>query len=403
MTDTDAGSHPSPSVAANRNVPKNELGALRDLVELPLYWLVLAVPVAAVLKYGLHLEGPWVFIASGLAIVPLAGVMGRATESLAETMGAGVGGLLNATFGNAAELIIGVMVLLQGERMYPLVKASITGSIIGNILLVLGLAILVGGFRHSIQCFNRTAASTGSALLWLATIGLVMPTVYYHVLSAGRQPNAVEQRNIESLSEEIAGILAMIYVLSLIFSLWTHRHLFAGEESESLVQPSPEWSRRASVVLLLGATCLVAWMSELLVASVESAAHSLGMNQVFIGVIVVAVVGNAAEHSTAVLMAMKNKMDIAVHIAIGSGLQIALFVAPVLVFLSMFLGNHQPLDLHFTILEMISLILAVLAVALVAQDGETHWMEGAMLLGVYVIMALAFYHLPGAEIHAEPR
>ncbi len=370
--------------------------ALARIAKEPLYWLLLAVPVAVGL--GLFQAGPlWTFVFSGLAVIPLAGLMGRATENLAETLGAGIGGLLNATFGNAAELIIGLLILWRGPDMYPLVKATITGSIIGNVLLVLGMAILLGGLSYHRQEFNRTAASMGATLLALASIGLIMPTLYYYLFRAGAGLSPEELHNVEYLSEEIAVILAVIYVLSLVFSLWTHQHLFGGPEKELPTtgeHRQPEWNRGTSLIVLLVATAGVAGMAHMLVDSVEHAGRALGMNHVFLGVIVVAVVGNAAEHSTAVLVAMKNKMDLAVHIAVGSSIQIALFVAPVLVFASMLMGHSHPLDLHFTPLEMIAVILAVGVLALVCQDGESHWMEGAMLLAVYVILALAFYHLP---------
>jgi Ca2+:H+ antiporter len=371
---------------------------LRDLATAPLTWLLVAVPVAAVLA-ATHQDRLWVFGVSGLAIIPLAGLMGRATENLAETLGAGIGGLLNATFGNAAELIIALMALQRGPDFFPLVKASLTGSIIGNILLVLGLAFLLGGFRFPRQTFNRTAASMGATLLALATAGLVMPTLYYYVVLAGPAPDGDKTRGLEYLSEEIAAILAGVYILSLIFSLGTHRHLFAGPEEQLPTtgeHHQPEWSRTTSFVILAAATAGVAWMSELLIGSVEHAAHSLGWTQVFIGVIVVAIIGNAAEHSTAVLVAMKNKMDLSFQIAVGSSIQIALFVAPVLVFASMAMAHSPVLDLHFTLLELITVVLAVGVLALVCQDGETHWMEGVMLLGVYAILGLAFYHLPEA-------
>lgn len=370
--------------------------ALRELAKEPFTWLLAAMPVALGLEL-FHAPALWIFLFSGLAVIPLAGLMGRATENLAETMGAGIGGLLNATFGNAAELIIALLILWRGPEMYPLVKATITGSIIGNVLLVLGMAILLGGLFHQRQEFNRTAASMGATLMVLASIGLIMPTVYYYLFRAGASLSADELHNVEYLSEEIAVILALIYGLSLIFSLRTHQHLFAGSE-EGLPTTGehhqPEWSRSTSLLVLLLATVGVAVMAHLLVGTVELAGQALGMNQVFIGVIVVSVVGNAAEHSTAVLVAMKNKMDLAVNIAVGSSLQIALFVAPVLVFASMIMGHSHPLDLHFTPLELISIVLAVSILALVCQDGESHWMEGAMLLAVYVILALAFYHLP---------
>jgi Ca2+:H+ antiporter len=388
---TDAGTTPSPA----------DIGtALCGLWKEPLSWLVLALPVAVVLEL-LHAAELWIFMVSALAIVPLAGLMGRATENLAETLGAGIGGLLNATFGNAAELIIGLMALWKRPAMYPLVKASITGSIIGNILLVLGMAILVGGLYYPRQVFNRTAAGMGATLLALASIGLIVPTLYYRLQHTAAGLSAEALHNIESLSEEIAAILAVIYLLSLVFSLRTHRHLFAGAEEELPAtgeHRQPEWNRRTSLIVLLFTTAGVAWMSGLLVGSVEHAGQALGLSHVFIGVFVVAIIGNAAEHSTAVLMAIKNKMDLTVHIAVGSGIQIALFVAPVLVFTSMLLGHPQSLDLHFTPLEIMAVIFAVGVLALVAQDGESDWMQGVMLLGVYVILALAFYHLPGGGL-----
>jgi Ca2+:H+ antiporter len=353
----------------------------------PLYWLLAALPVAVALA-GIGADPLWVFIISALAIVPLAGLLGRATESLAETLGPGIGGLLNATFGNAAELILALAALARGPELYPLVKASITGSIIGNLLLVLGLAILLGGLRHRRQTFNRTAAGMATTLLALASVGLLLPALYYYVRRA--DGGAAGPDDVTNLSEEIALVLAVIYLLSLVFSLRTHRELFAGPVAGA----QPEWSRRTALLVLLLATAGIAGMSELLVASVEPAAAALGLRPLFIGVIVVAIIGNAAEHSTAVLMALKDRMDLAFHIAVGSGTQVALFVAPVLVFASLILGTGQPLDLHFTLLETAAVALAVGILALVSHDGETHWMEGVMLLGVYLMLALAFYHLP---------
>ncbi len=360
----------------------------------PLEWLLFAIPVAFAVWY-LEVGEVWVFVASGVAIIPLAGLMGRATEVLASRLGAGIGGLLNATFGNAAELIIALVALAQGPKMYPLVKASITGSIMGNVLLVLGMAATLGGLRYKHQYFNRTAASMGATLLTLATVGLIVPTLYYYVFATNLPLRPEQLRTVESLSEEIACILAGVYLLSLVFSLGTHRKIYAGveEETPSLEAESPEWTRTTAIVVLLLATVGVAAMSELLVHSVEQAAHTLGMSSVFVGVIVLAIVGNAAEHSTAVLVAMKNKMDLSVNIAIGSGIQIALFVAPVLVFSSVLMGHDRPLDLHFTPMEIVAVSISILVLALVAQDGETHWLEGVMLLAVYAILALAFYHL----------
>jgi Ca2+:H+ antiporter len=364
----------------------------------PLLWLLAALPAVIILQI-MDASGLWVFAASGLAIVPLASLMGRATENLAETFGAGLGGLLNATFGNAAELILALMALAKAStepamlaQMHTLVHASITGSIIGNILLVLGMAILAGGLYHRRQEFNRTAASMGTTLLVLASIGLLIPSIYYYLPRnlPGRTPH------LALLSQQIAGVLFVVYLLSLLFSLRTHQHLFASPEERlpTTGRRRPEWSRRTSLLVLLAATVGVAVMSEFLVGAVEPAAQALGLSRVFIGVIVVAVIGNAAEHSTAVLMAVRNKMDLAFHIAVGSSLQIALFVAPVLVFASLAMGHAPPLDLHFTPLELVAMIASIGVLALVSQDGESHWMEGVMLLAVYLIFALAFYYVP---------
>jgi Ca2+:H+ antiporter len=351
----------------------------------PLSVMLVFVPVSIVLEL-LHADPVWVFSASGLAIIPLAGLMGKATEHLAEHVGAGLGGLLNATFGNAAELIIGFMALKAG--LIDVVKASITGSIIGNALLVLGGAVVVGGLKHQTQYFNRTAASVGVTLLSLSTIGLVVPAIF-HMVVAGH-PAAHEQE----LSLEIAVVLFLSYILSLIFSLRTHRHLYVGEASQAGDEALgvETWSQRKSMVVLMLSTLVVAVMSELLVGAVEHTARALGMTDVFIGVVLVAIVGNAAEHSTAVLMAAKNQMDLAINIAIGSSIQIALFVAPVLVFTGYLIG--QPMDLVFTTFETVAVVLSSWVVLVIAMDGESNWMEGVQLLAVYLILAIAFYFLP---------
>jgi Ca2+:H+ antiporter len=361
----------------------------------PLYWLLPALPLAVGLRL-FHAPPLWVFLISSLAIIPLAGLMGRATENLADTLGAGLGGLLNATFGNAAELIIALVALSRGPHMYPLVKASVTGSIIGNILLVLGLSITAGGVLFKRQTFNRTAASMGATLLALACIGLILPSIHFR-LAAGSVAPQEQLRDVETLSEEIALILAVIYLLSLVFSLRTHRNLFTGEEKQPGAHgpgQGPKWGRRTALLVLAAATAGVALMSEFLVGSVEEAAHVLGLNEVFVGVIVVAVIGNAAEHSTAVIVAVKDKMDLAVNIAIGSSIQVALFVTPVLVFATLLMGYEHPLDLHFTVMEVIAVVVSITVLYMVCNDGETHWMEGVMLLAVYIMLALAFYHLP---------
>jgi Ca2+:H+ antiporter len=370
------------------------------LLREPLNWLLLAMPVAAVLS-ARDAGDLWVFIASAVAIVPLAGLMGRSTESLAETLGPTLGALLNATFGNAAELIIAMVALSHGPEMYPLVKASITGSIIGNILLVLGGSMLVGGLRHTRQRFNRSAAGNAAVMLVMACIGLTMPTLHYYLfrLSEATSPDGVHE--VELLSEEIAVILAVVYCLNLVFSLVTHRDMFRaavpieeGGAIHSEAHEEPEFSIAGALVLLLIATAAVTWMSHLLVGSVEGAAATAGMNEVFVGVIIVAVIGNAAEHSTAISAAWKGNMDLAVSIATGSSIQIALLVVPLLVLFSALVGNSPTLDLHFTLLEIVAMLLSVGAASLVCLDGESNWLEGVMLLAVYAIMALAFFHLP---------
>lgn len=370
---------------------------LSVVVHQPLYWLLVAFPVAVVLRWAMP-HSLWLFIAACLAIIPLAGLMGRATENLAESVGEGLGGLLNATFGNAAELIIALFFLWAGPSMFPFVKASITGSIIGNILLVLGLAILLGGIRFQRQTFNRVAASMGATLLALATVGLLIPSLFQFAASGSPRVGST----LSTLSEEIAVILAFVYVLSLVFSLRTHRHLFRGDHADQeWARYEPEWGRGTSLFVLALSTAGVAMMSELLVGSVEHACQQLGMNPVFVGVVVVAVIGNAAEHSTAVLVAVKNKMDLALNIAIGSGIQIALFVAPLLVLASLFMGHHHPLDLHFSWLEVFTISMSTILLYFICQDGECHWMEGVLLLALYVMLALAFFHLPDTMVEAE--
>jgi Ca2+:H+ antiporter len=357
-------------------------------VEHGLDLLLIFIPIAVIFHYT-HQPPLWTFAASGIAIIPLAGWMGRSTESLAEKLGAGIGGLLNATFGNAAEMIIAFQGLRAG--LTEVVKASITGSILGNILLVLGLSVLAGGFKHKSQKFNRTAASMSATMMTLSAIGLLIPAVFHFVTQDQARNDAAGQARIEAeLSLEIAVVLFIVYILSLVFSLRTHKDLYLGtSEGHS---ESVHMKTKTAVVVLVVATGLIAWMSELLVHAVEPASKALGMTEIFVGVIVVAVIGNAAEHSTAVLMAMKNQMDLAYHIAVGSSMQIALFVAPALVFLSYAVGN--PMNLLFTTFEVITVGLAVAIVSLVAVDGESNWLEGALLLAVYVIFAIAFFFLP---------
>jgi Ca2+:H+ antiporter len=360
--------------------------SLKDvLLEHLLDVLLVFIPVAVILHYT-HAPEVWTFVASGLAIVPLAGWMGKATEALAEKLGAGIGGLLNATFGNAAEMIIAFQGLRAG--LTEVVKASLTGSILGNILLVLGVSILAGGLKHKNQKFNRTAATMSATMMALSAIGLLVPAVF-HFVTRG-QPGADRVQAEGNISLEIAIVLFITYILSLIFALKTHKDLYMGTSHEHA--ESAAMKPKTAVMVLVGATVLVAWMSELLVHAVEPASKAVGMTEIFVGVIAVAIIGNAAEHSTAIIVAMKNQMDLAYHIAVGSSMQIALFVAPVLVFLSYAIG--QPMNLVFSSFEVITVGLGVAVVSLVALDGESNWMEGALLLAVYVIFAIAFFFLP---------
>jgi Ca2+:H+ antiporter len=347
-------------------------------------WLLIFVPITVGLHYGMPDAHTQIFLCACLAILPLAGWLGKGTEHLACHTGEAVGGLLNATFGNAAELIIAIAAMRSG--LYDVVKASLTGSIIGNVLLVAGLSMFAGGLRYKTQTFNRMAAQNQATMLLLAAVSLIMPAAYHYL--AGPAAAAHEG----DISMEISIILLLVYAASLVFTLITHKALFGSEGGEA--QP---WSVGKSMAVLAGATALIAWVSEILVGSVEHAAHAFGMTSIFVGVIVVAIIGNAAEHSTAILVARKNRMDLALGIAIGSSIQIALFVAPVLVLMSYFLAP-SPMNLVFTPAEVLAVTLSVLICAQTANDGECNWMEGIQLLAVYAILGVVFYFLPDAHV-----
>jgi len=325
-----------------------------------------------------------VFVTSVLAILPLAAYIGRATEALADRLGGGIGGLLNATFGNAAELIIGMLALRQG--LPDLVKASLTGSIIGNVLLVFGAAAFAGGVRHRVQRFNRTAAGLGTTMLLLSAVGLIVPAVFHYLARGSGAPEL-------KLDTEIAVVLLATYCASLVFTLRTHRTLYGVPTPAHGDPPPVTGDTRRWVLLLLGATAAVAIVSELLVGAVEETAHAFGLSELFVGVVVVALVGNAAEHFSAVVLAARDQMDAAIGIAVGSSTQIALFVAPTLVLFSYVVGP-RPMDLLFTVFELVAIAISVLSIAFIAHDGETHWMEGVQLLAIYLILALGFYFLP---------
>ena len=354
-------------------------------------WLLLFVPVAIALENLAPERYLLIFAASSVAILPLVAWMSKATEQLAERSGEGVGGLLNATFGNAAELIIGFAALRAG--LFDVVKASIAGSIVGNILLVLGASMLAGGLRRSEQHFNPMGARSQATMLTLAAIALVLPAAYQAGLGAEATAG------LGSLSVAIAIVLLVVYALYVIFTLVTHSALFLGsyvpDEGEAHVAP---WTTRRALLVLAAVTALIAWLSEILVGAIEPTAHEFGLSNVFMGVFVVAIVGNAAEHATAITAAIKDRMDLSLSIAIGSSVQVALFVAPVLVLASLFVGP-APMDLAFPAGLVLVILLAVLITGQVASDGRSDWLKGVQLLTVYLVMALAFFFMPVSPSH----
>jgi len=346
-------------------------------------WLLLAVPVSWVLGW---LAAPplAVFVVSGLAVVPLAAEMGEATETLARRAGPTLGGFLNATFGNAAELIVAIVALRAG--LLDLVKASLTGSILGNLLLILGLALVAGGRRRPTVTFNRAAAGMSGAMLLLAVVGLVIPALF-----AMNHPAAAPESTLH-LSEGVALILGLTYVASLVFSLVTHRQLFRGEGAGAgATGPGPARAPGVAVAILAAATALVAVESELLVHATEAVVTRFGLSQLFLGLIVIPLVGNAAEHATAVVAAHRGHTDLALTIALGSSTQIALFVAPLLVAVGVALD--RPMNLVFTSFEVAALGFSALIVTIIGLDGESHWFEGAQLLALYALIAVAVWFI----------
>jgi Ca2+:H+ antiporter len=341
-----------------------------------LSWLLVFVPVSIFARLA-SAQDLVVFLTAAAAILPLAGVIGRSTEDLARRAGPRVGGLLNATFGNVTELIISIFLILDDQL--DVVKASLTGSILGNLLLVLGISFLAGGLRHHEQRYNAQSAGIHATSLALAVTGLMMPALF--VLTTGRHDFLAR----EVVSGTVAAVLIALYVAALLFTQVTHEHLFRSPTEEE----EPEWSLRKAVWILVGATALVALESELLVGALEPALGDLGLSKFFVGLILVPIVGNAAEHSSAVMFALRNKVDVTLEIAIGSSTQIALFVAPALVFLSLAVGH--PMDFVFSTFEVAAVGLSTLIVALISLDGRSNWLEGAQLTGAYVIMAVSFF------------
>ncbi|HZG73353.1 MAG TPA: calcium/proton exchanger [Chondromyces sp.] len=344
--------------------------------------LVIAGVPLSVIGSLMHWPSMLMFVIYCVTIIALSSFMGRATESLAIVAGPRIGGLLNATFGNAVELIISIFALQAG--LVEVVLASLTGSVLGNLLLVAGLSFFLGGVKYKRQKFNVYDARHNSGLLMFAVIvAFVIPEIFTTTMN--------EARTL-TLSIGISIILIVLYLAALLFKLVTHRGVYSHEGNEQAhEEEEPEWSKGKSIIVLLLATLAVAYVSENLVHTFEAVGERLGWTELFIGVIIVAIVGNAAEHASAVLMAMKNKMDIAVEIAVGSTLQIAMFVAPLLVLLSLFFPN--PMPLVFTMPELVAMITAVLLAIIISNDGETNWFEGLTLLAAYIIMGIGFYLL----------
>jgi Ca2+:H+ antiporter len=320
------------------------------------------------------------FILSALAIIPLAKYLGEATEELASRSGSAVGGLLNATFGNITELLIGAFALNAG--LTEVVKASITGSILSNLLFVLGTAMLVGGARHKHQTFNPIAAKASASTLLLASIALVVPALFLWTVPG------INGIIVENLSVTIAVLMIFAYGASLLFTLKTHKHLYSEEVSRF----EPKWSTVKSVAVLLVATVFIAFMSEILVSAIEPLIAAFGWTELFIGVVVVAIIGNAAEHTSAIVVAAKNRMDLALQISIGSATQIVMLVAPLLVLLSLFFG--RPMSLVFNLFEVVALIFSVFIANSIIEDGASNWFEGVQLLLAYFIFAVAFFFYP---------
>ncbi|MBA2638029.1 MAG: calcium/proton exchanger [Solirubrobacterales bacterium] len=355
------------------------------------YFLVPFILIAIVLEFVLHADPVLIFSAAALGVIPTAAIMGRATEELANRSGPAIGGFLNVTFGNAPELIIAFFALEAG--LQEVVKASLIGSILGNVLLVMGASMLIGGRKRVIQTFNPTAASAQAGMLLLAAAALVMPTIF-QLVGGGGLPQVGEDRlnfggDVESMSFAVAIILLLSYAGGLLFSLRSHTHLFNAEHEEDDHVGEP-WTVRTSVIVLAIAGIAVGLMSEILVGSISEASEGIGVSEFFVGLIVVAIIGNAAEHWVAIYFANKDRMGLSVNIAVGSSAQIALFVAPVLVLLSFVVGPN-PMALVFNGYELGAVVLALLIANLVIADGESTWYEGLQLLAVYAVLGVVFF------------
>ena len=368
------------------DLPLPSSSPLSRFLRAPINWLLIFVPITLVLEHLPGTAAPLVFFSAGIAIVPIAALIVRATEQLATRTGDAIGGLLNATFGNAPELIISMVALRAGYL--DMVRASLVGAILANLLLALGVAFLAGGLRFHDQKFNPNAARAYSTMMFLAAISMTVPSAFSRVFA----PQGVV-REEKLLNIGIACLLLVAYGLYILFSLKTHSSAFASVESDDAEHHEEQWSVARAVGSLVLASVLAAWMSEKLVGAAEATGHALGMSQVFIGIVFVAIVGGAAESGSAVAMARKNKVDLSLGIALGSCIQIALFVAPLLVLTSYFTAP-QPFSLSFGRAEIGSLFMAVIIGAMVSADGQSNWYKGIQLITVYAIIALMFYLIP---------
>jgi Ca2+:H+ antiporter len=368
------------------------------------------VPIAIVLEY-IHAEQLILFVVAAISLIPLAKLIGDSTEHLASHYGTTLGSLLNVTFGNAAEIIIAIVAINAG--LLELVKASITGAILGNILLIFGLSILAGGFKFKEQFFNKENVGMQASMLFLAVIGLTIPTI---LAATVLEPiNNTNQVKIQFLSDALAFLLLAVYIASIVFTFFTHKHLFIfkpredeliingerngnkrEEKEQSISSQHPEirtqWSKKRSFLLLGLSMAGVIVISEILVGSIEVVTAEFGFGELFVGAIIIGIVGNAAEHSSAILLARKGKMDLSIGIAAGSGTQIALFVVPILVIAGVLL--NRPFNLIFTVFEVVSVLLAAIILNLIAHDGKSNWFEGVMLIAVYIIIAIGFFFIP---------
>lgn len=354
-----------------------------------IYFLLIFSPIAVALEL-VHADHIVIFIVAAVALIPLAKLIGDSTEHLAAHYGATTGSLLNVTFGNAAEIIIAIVAINAG--LIDLVKASITGSIIGNILLIFGLSVVAGGFKFKEQRFSRENIGFQSSMMFIAIIGLAVPTILVTTVL----PGAENEGAVQLLSDSLAVILIIVYALGIVFTFFTHKHLFVNPEEPIAAEGGKQvhlhtmhWSKKKSFLLLAASMVGVITVSEILVGSVEQTGEELGFGELFVGAIIVGIVGNAAEHSSAILLARKGKIDLSIGIAAGSGTQIALFVVPILVFAGVALG--QPFTLVFTMLELAVLFLAAIILNLIVHDGKSNWFEGVMLTAVYIIIAIAFF------------